>query len=118
MKKNLFLIFILSAIFTNAQQDNDPKFWDHVHFGGGFGLGFGSNQTTIAISPSAIYEFNDMFALGLGGSYLYAKNNNLKSNVFGASIISLFNPLEEVQLSAEFEQLFITINTEYRIIIL
>lgn len=108
MKKYLLLIFLLFAIFTNAQQINDPKFWDHVHFGGGFGLGFGSNQTTIAISPSAIYEFNEMFALGLGGSYLYAKNNDLKSNVFGASIISLFNPLNEVQLSAEFEQLFVT----------
>ena len=108
MKKYLLLIFLLFAIFANAQQDNDPKFWDHVHFGGGFGLGFGSNQTTIAISPSAIYEFNEMFALGLGGSYLYAKNNDLKSNVFGASIISLFNPLNEVQLSVEFEQLFVT----------
>ncbi len=108
MKKYLLLIFLLFAFVSNAQQDNDPKFWDHVHFGGGFGLGFGSNQTTIAISPSAIYEFNEMFALGLGGSYLYAKNNDLKSNVFGASIISLFNPLNEIQLSVEFEQLFVT----------
>ena len=108
MKNNLLVIFLLCTIFTNAQNDNDPKFWDNVRFGGGFGLGFGSNQTTIAISPSAIYEFNDMFALGLGGSYLYAKNGNLKSNVYGASIISLFNPLEEIQLSAEFEQLFVT----------
>ena len=108
MKKNLLVIFLLSTIFTNAQNDNDPKFWDNVRFGGGFGLGFGSNQTTIAISPSAIYEFNDMFALGLGGSYLYAKNGNLKSNVYGASFISLFNPVEEIQLSAEFEQLFVT----------
>ena len=108
MKNNLLVIFLFSTIFTYAQNDNGPKFWDNVHFGGGFGLGFGSNQTTIAISPSAIYEFNHMIALGLGGSYLYAKNGNLKSNVYGASIISLFNPIEEIQLSAEFEQLFVT----------
>ena len=108
MKKNLLVLFLLTTIFTNAQNENNPKFWDNVHFGGGFGLGFGSNQTTIAISPSAIYEFNDMFALGLGGSYLYAKNGNLKSNVYGASFISLFNPVQEIQLSAEFEQLFVT----------
>ncbi len=108
MKKNVFLLFLLFTIFMHAQNENQPKFWDNVHFGGGFGLGFGSNQTTIAISPSAIYEFNDLFALGLGGSYLYAKNGSLKSNVYGASIISLFNPLQEIQLSAEFEQLFVT----------
>ncbi len=108
MKNNLLVIFLLCTIFTNAQVDNDPKFWDNVHFGGGFGLGFGSDQTTISIAPSAIYDFGNGLYLGLGGSYLYAKNNDLKSDVFGASIISLFNPVEEIQLSAEFEQLFVT----------
>ena len=107
MKKNLLVIFLLCTIFTNAQDDNDLKFWDNVHFGGGFGLGFGSDQTTISIAPSAIYDFGGGFYLGLGGSYLYAKNNDLKSDVFGASMISLYNPFEQFQLSAEFEQLFV-----------
>lgn len=107
MRKITLLLFFLISFTFFAQNDNTPKFWDNVRFGGGFGLGFGSNSTTIAISPSAIYEFNDMFALGLGGSYLYAKNNDLKSNVFGAGIISLYNPIQEFQLSAEFEQLFV-----------
>ncbi len=107
MKKIVLLFFFLISFTILAQNDNKPKFWDNVRLGGGFGLGFGSNSTTIAISPSAIYEFNDRFALGLGGSYLYSKNNDLKSNVFGAGIISLYNPIQEFQLSVEFEQLFV-----------
>jgi long-subunit fatty acid transport protein len=107
MKKITILLFFLISYSILAQNENKSNFWDHVLFGGGLGLGFGSNSTTIAISPSAIYEFNDDFALGLGTSYLYAKNGDLKSNVFGVSLISLYNPLEEIQLSAEFEQLFV-----------
>lgn len=107
MRKLTFITFILLFSITYSQNDKPPKFWDNVRFGGGFGLGFGSNSTTIAISPSAVYEFNDAFALGIGASYLYAKNNDLKSNVFGAGIISLYNPTQEFQLSAEFEQLFV-----------
>jgi len=107
MKKIALLFFLLISFSILGQKDNTPKFWDNVRFGGGFGIGFGSNNTTIAISPSAIYEFNDAFALGIGTSYLYAKNNDLKSNVFGAGIISLYNPIQEFQLSAEFEQLFV-----------
>jgi hypothetical protein len=108
MIKSILFLLLLSTLTSFAQNDKPPKFWDNVRFGGGFGLGFGSNSTTIAISPSAIYEFNDAFALGIGTSYLYAKNNDLKSNVFGAGIISLYNPTQEFQLSAEFEQLFVT----------
>ena len=87
----------------------NPKFWDNVRFGGGFGLGFGSNSTTIAISPSAMsMSLMMLLLLELGTSYLYAKSGNFKSNVFGAGIISLYNPTQEFQLSAEFEQLFVT----------
>jgi hypothetical protein len=36
-----------------------------VQFGGGVGLGFGSNYTDISLAPSAIYNFNEYVALGL-----------------------------------------------------
>jgi len=108
MKRITSLLFFLISSSLLAQNGNTSMFWDNVHFGGGLGFGFGSNSTTIAISPSAIYDFNETFSLGIGASYLYAKNNDLKSNVYGAGIISLYNPLEQLQLSAEFEQLFVT----------
>ncbi|MGB5362076.1 MAG: hypothetical protein WBN17_02100 [Aureibaculum sp.] len=101
----IFCLLLMSSI-SYAQIDNQPKFWDNVRFGGGFGLGFGNNNTTIAISPSAIYTFDNKFALGLSTSYLYNKNFDLNTNVFGAGIIGLYNPLNVIQLSAEFEQSF------------
>jgi hypothetical protein len=51
------------------QQRITPKssgnFWQNVQFGGGVGLGFGSNYTDISLAPSAIYNFNEYIALGL-----------------------------------------------------
>jgi len=107
--RNLLLILLFSISLTGFSQtiDKQPSFWDNVQFGGGLGFGIGSNRTTISVAPSAIYNFSPKFSLGIGASYLYAKNNIYKSNVFGASIISLYNPFEQFQLSAEFEHLFV-----------
>jgi hypothetical protein len=77
------------------QQKITPKssgdFWQNVQFGGGVGLGFGSNYTDISLAPSAIY--NEYIALGLGGQYTYLKQKNYyASHFYGGSIIGLFNP--------------------------
>lgn len=57
-------MFFLGISFVSfSQQKSD--FWDNVRFGGGFTLGFGS-QTTVGISPSAIYDFNNGLAIGAG----------------------------------------------------
>ena len=104
----LCLFFIFSFINMNAQNDPAPvapNFWDKVQFGGGLGLGFGSGYTDITVAPSAIYNFNDYVALGVGlqGSYVSTKNL-FSSAIYGGSIIGLFNPINEIQLSAELEQ--------------
>lgn len=104
MKRVLFISFLFCCASLIAQESN---FWNNVRFGGGFGLGFGNNNTTIAISPSAVYDFNEQFSLGAGIGYLYNKQNSFSSNVYSGSIISLYNPMNEIQLSAEFEQLFV-----------
>ena len=109
MNRNIFLFglfFIFSTISLNAQ-DSESNFWNDVRFGGGFNVGFGNNNTTLAISPSAIYDFSDEFSAGLSLSYLYSKNKafNSTANVYGASIISLYNPFDSIQFSGEFEEL-------------
>lgn len=96
----------LSYSFTLISQEKRVNFWDNVQFGGGVSMSFGS-QTTIGISPSAIYNFNNGFALGTGLNYVYSKVNDTKTNVYGASIISLYQiPNIGIQLSGEFEQSF------------
>lgn len=104
-----FFIVCFFTSFTLKAQEGSFKFWDHVRYGGGLGLSFGDGFFSGTIAPSAIYEFNNQFALGVGlnGTYNSLKNT-YKSTIVGGSIISLFNVIEELQFSAEFEELHVT----------
>ncbi|MGL2965181.1 hypothetical protein [Flavobacterium sp. XGLA_31] len=112
----LMLVFGISNVIF-AQEKPLPKaktgaFWEHVQFGGVFGLSTGNEFTDITVAPSAIYNFNDYFALGTGLQYSHLKQKNYyTSNVVGGSIIGLFNPIEEAQLSLEVEE--IHVNSTY-----
>ena len=107
---------MIFTIITITQQTNiDPqpekKLWRNVQFGGGLGLGFGSGYTDISIAPSAIYNLNEYAALGLGLQYKYLKQKNYyASHFYGGSIIGLLNPIRQIQLSAELEQLRVNVN--------
>lgn len=111
----IFLSVFSSGLLLAQQQTTSPKtqsdFWRRVQFGGGIGLSFGSGYTDISLAPSAIYNFNQYVALGLGAQYTYVKQKNYyASNLYGASIIALFNPIDEIQLSAEIEELRVNVN--------
>lgn len=108
----LVLPQIVVAQIQNNKNTSPNHFWDNVQFGGGIGLGFGSNTTTISLSPTAIYNVNDYFSLGTGVQYSYVRQKNTyTSNLYGGSIIGLINPVEQIQLSAELEQ--IRVNVDY-----
>jgi len=98
---------------TNLNAQETPSnFWKNVRFGGGIGLSFGDGFFSGTLAPSAIYEFNEQFALGLGLNGTY---NSLKdrytSTIIGGSVLSLYNVFPELQLSAEFEEL--NVNRSY-----
>ena len=122
MKKNtiqnsisflLFLFFLGISPKVVSQETPQPQakksdFWDHVQFGGGFGVSAGNDYTDITIAPSAIYQFDEPFAVGFGLLYSHLKQKNFySSNVVGASVIGLVNPIEEVQLSLEVEEIHV-----------
>ncbi len=115
---NLILVFIFSIHFHLKAQEipqTKPKsaFWQNVQFGGGIGLGFGSGFTNISISPTAIYNVNKYVSVGTGLQYSYLKQRDFyNSSLYGGSVIGLFNPIEEVQLSIELEQLRANVKTE------
>jgi long-subunit fatty acid transport protein len=116
--KSILLLFMFGTPFSILAQDKPlPKaytdsFWDHVQFGGGFGLSTGNGYTDITIAPSAIYNFNDYFSLGAGMQYSRLKQKNYyNSNIIGGSLIGLFNPIEEAQISLELEE--VHVNTSY-----
>lgn len=107
----LSVLFLVTVSNINAQETKS-NFWEQVQFGGGIGLGFGDGFFSGSLAPSAIYNFNPQFALGIGLNAIYAKRNNYhKSTILGGSIISLFNPFDRMQLSAEFEEL--NVNREF-----
>lgn len=100
----LFITSLTMAQERSSKQTTD--FWNHVYFGGGLGLSFGDGFFSGTVAPSAIYQFNRQFALGVGLSGTYNTQENIyKSTVFGASLISLFNPIEALQFSVELEEL-------------
>lgn len=119
MKKNfaIYLTLLLTIIFlfgfkhdVYAQEVGEIKtknnFWNRVQFGGGLGLGVGNNYTDIMIAPSGIYNFSDYVSAGLGMQYSYVKQKDFyNANMYGGSIIALFNPIQELQISTELEQL-------------
>lgn len=108
-----FIIILLSSLsYHSIAQSNYPQnsdeFWDHVRFGGGIGLSFGDGFFSGTLAPSAIYEFNPQFAFGVGLNGTLNKQKDVyKSTVLGGSLMALFNPIREIQLSAEFEELHV-----------
>jgi len=109
--KVICLAIILSFVCTTvlSQEANNTgksEFWSHVRVGGGIGLSFGEGFFSGTLAPSAIYQFNEQFAFGVGLSGTYNTQKNFyKSTILGGSLIGLYNPIHELQISAELEQL-------------
>lgn len=106
------LTIALLPQITQAQETENP-FWEKVQFGGGLGISFGNGVFSGTISPSAIYNFNDYFAMGPSLIFSYQSSDFFKSTLYGGSWITLFNPIREIQLSAEVEQLRVNQEIEF-----
>lgn len=109
----LFFTFSTTVFSQNQTQPttDTPSFWSKVQFGGGFGLGIGSGFTNILVAPSAVYPVNKYFSAGLGLQYSYLDQRGFyTSSQYGASVIGLINPIEEIQLSVELEQLRVNVD--------
>lgn len=101
----VFYVCSSSIIYAQNSNNNAP-FWSKVRYGGGVGLGFANDFFSATLAPQAIYQFNSQFATGVGLNGTYNSQKDVfSSTVFGASVIGLFNPIPEAQISAEFEQL-------------
>ncbi|MEY4432760.1 MAG: hypothetical protein RLZZ44_890 [Bacteroidota bacterium] len=113
---SVLFAFCFSFSFSQTIATNNPgEFWESVQFGGGFGLNLGTGYTEITIAPSAIYPLNDYVSVGAGllGSFARQKDHYL-TGIYGISAISLFHPMEKIQLSLEIEQT--RVNTEIQMI--
>lgn len=122
MKKIITLLFICICAISFAQEDKKEEttteetktvvkkkseFWKKVRFAPGLGFNLTNGYTSLAITPTAIYQFNEQFAAGAGLGYRYTKTDDFKNNVFSVNALALYNPVQQFQLSAEIEQLFV-----------
>ena len=112
-KINFLILFFLFFSIANAQEETTETptikakslFWEKVHFGGGIGLNFSGNYSNFSITPTGLYQFNDYFGLGIGLNANYTKSkNDFEATVVGTSIIGILKPIQELQLSVEFEE--------------
>ena len=102
----LALFLIVFALNCSAQNTSTPSdFWDNVRIGGGLGFGLNNGGFNASVSPSAIYQFNEQFSSGVSLTFNYAKYDNDKRFAYGGSILTLYNPIPFIQISAELEQL-------------
>ncbi|GAA4233773.1 hypothetical protein GCM10022291_11670 [Postechiella marina] len=113
IKKGVLIlsIFLFFANSSNAQEYKSD-FWEHVRFGGSFGLNFANDFFSATIAPSAIYQVDEKLAFGVGLNATFNSQKDIyKSTILGGSLIGLYNPFNAIQLSAEFEEL--NVNRKY-----
>ena len=110
----LFACFVLTFLLSFSQnntQSQKSEFWKNVRFGGGLGLGVSNGFFSATLAPTAVYEFSNDFALGVGLNGTYnSRKNFYKSTIVGGSALALYSPFRELQMSAEFEELNVSRN--------
>lgn len=113
----MLFLFNYNDIVAQGPANNTIQpynFWKHVQFGGGIGLSIGSGYTDITIAPSAIYNINPTVSLGTALQFGYVSSKNYyTSTIYGASLIGLINPIPEIQLSAELEEIYVNNKYQY-----
>ena len=111
----IFLSLFLGIILSQASnaQETENEFWRQVQFGGGLGISFGNGNLSGTIAPSAIYNFNEYVAMGPSLIFSYQSSDFFESTLYGGSWITLVNPIPEIQLSAEIEQLRVNQEIEF-----
>ncbi len=109
-----FLIILTGTLILGnhnaSAQGPKNEFWQNVRFGGAVGLGFGNDSFYIGLSPSGIYRVSNMYATGLGLNFNYSKFGDSEFTAYGASWLNFFNPIPEIQLSAELQPLRVQTN--------
>lgn len=118
MKKIMMLFLVITTTLTQTiyaqdePEDTSPKSFDKskLFFGGNFGLGFGSNTSSIIVSPQAGYRFNTHFAAGAGVNFNYYSytthwSNGLetktRSGYTGLNIFGRVYPIPYILIQAQ-----------------
>lgn len=113
----IFSLFGLFCCISFSQQNTDGSFWNRVRYGGNIGANFGNNFSSVLIAPQAIYQVNPYVGLGLGLNYSYSERDlnrfdDFTSTIVGGSLIAIGQPIDFLQISADFE--YLRVNRNFR----
>ena len=106
-----FAVFLYSShYYAVAQNTEVPKrtLWEDVRFGGSLGLNFTNGYFSGFVAPKAIYDFNRYTSAGVGLAGSYNNTSRYSSYTVGGSVIGLLRPFNPLQLSAEFEEHYVS----------
>jgi hypothetical protein len=113
MKFFATIFFVLSALLAYSQgEDNSLKgvpIKERIVTGGGFGLGFSSNQDYISVSPVIGYQLTRKLMAGTSVTYRYTNwkvvDPSIKLNDYGLNPFVRFMVYRNIFLQTEFEYL-------------
>lgn len=114
-KKNPLFCFIFlslsihSYVFAQSGlEQEERRFFENVRFGGSLGVSFSEDAFSAFLAPKAVYDFNQMTSAGLGLAGSYTNADNYTAHSVTGSIIGLFRPIVNIQLSSEFEENYVS----------
>lgn len=107
----LAIALILSLpqnLYAQATAADKNEFFQNVRFGGSLGASFSNGFFNGFIAPKAIYDFNRYTSAGVGLLGSYSNSTRYRAYTAGGSILGLLHPIQALQLSAEFEELYVS----------
>jgi hypothetical protein len=113
---HIVLLFLCVLFcFLSYGQQKESGFWDRMRYGGNLGGNFSTNFSSVLVAPQAIYQVNDLVGIGAGLNYSYSerdlnRSDDFKSTIAGSSLIAIAQPLDFLQISADFEYLHVNRN--------
>lgn len=103
------LLCCFNTVFSQPGEHSDD--WtENISYGGNLGLTFGS-QTIVNVSPRIGYWVSDNFVPGIGGTYMYFKDNNsnFSEKRYGGSLFGRYFLQENIFAHLEYEALNLTV---------
>lgn len=87
---------------------SESIFFDQVRVGGSLGIHFSNHVFSAFLAPKAIYDFNTITSAGIGIAGSYTNGDTFSAHSFSGSVIGLFRPIRNIQISTEFEEYYIS----------
>jgi hypothetical protein len=115
MKKLLLLMLVLllgTVVYGQREVDMEqtPSFRDRVFFGGGFGLGGGSNSFFVSVSPMVGYMLTERLSAGVGLNYTFVRYDQFDQNdsQYGFLAFTRYNIYRQFFLQMQYDYINFT----------